>query len=108
MNNFILINRTFCETTPESLEDSDFSNQGVIEIDQKVSFIELIKLMKDCIECSQYPNNGNSNVWYSTQFYTTDYKTGTDRQESIHFSNNNTENIAKYWKLAAKIAGLIN
>jgi len=108
MNNFILINRTFCETTPESAELGDFSNQGFIEVNQKVSFTELIDLMKECNECSQYPNDGNTNVWYSTQFYNTDYRTGTDRQESIHFSNNNTANIAKYWKLAAKVAGLIS
>jgi hypothetical protein len=39
--------------------------------------------------------------------YTSDYSDGTNRQESIHYHEDNTENIPKYWKMAAKMAGLI-
>lgn len=105
MNNYILINRTFAEITPESCEDSDFSDSGFIEEDLEVSFTELVRLMKDHYQSSCSPDNGNINTWYSTGFYTSDYRTGTEREESIHFSRNNTENAAKYWRLA-RIAAL--
>lgn len=108
MNNYILINRTFCEVTPESAENGDFSDSGFIAEDEQVSFTELVNLMNECNEPSYSPNEGDINTWYSTSFYTTDYSTGTDRQESIHYSRNNTPNCAKYWKLAVKIAGLTN
>ena len=107
MNNFILISRTFAEVTPESAQDSDFSNQGFICEKETVSFSELVDLMREHNEPSQSPNNGNTSVWYSTGFYTSDYSTGTDREESIHFHKDNTPNAAKYWRLAAKFAGLI-
>jgi len=109
MNNFILINRTFCEVTPESAQDGDFSDKGFIEEQQQVTFTELIDLMKEHNIASCSPNNFNDlHTWYSTPFYTTDYSTGTEREESIHFCKENTENAAKYWFLAAKIAAKRN
>ena len=100
MNNFILINRTFCETTPESAEFGDFSDTGFIAQDEQVTFSELVQLMKEHNHPSMSPCDVNTNVWFSTEFYTNDYSTATEREESIHFSSNNTPNAAKYWKLA--------
>ncbi len=107
MNNTILIARTFTEFTPESAQDSDFSNNGFICEREAVTFSELVSLMREYYQPSCSPNNGSTHVWYSTGVYTSDYGTGTEREECIHFHQDNTPNIAKYWRLAAKFAGLI-
>ena len=41
MNNFIIISRTYSETTPESAENGEFSDHGFITEKQEVSFYEL-------------------------------------------------------------------
>ncbi len=104
MNNYILISRTFAEITPESCADSDFSDHGFIDEKQECTFSELVTLMREHNIPSCSPNDYGVNVWYSTDFYTTDYSTGTNREESIHFHRDNTPNAAKYWKWAAIIA----
>lgn len=106
MNNYILISRTFTEITPESCENSDFSDKGFIEEKQQVTFSQLVDLLKECSECSCSPNDYNINNWYSTSYYTTDYRKGIERNESIHFHADNPKNISKYWKMAAKFANL--
>jgi hypothetical protein len=100
MNNFILISRTFTEVTPESSEQGDFSDSGFITEKEEVSFSELVSLMKEHNDCSSYPNYYNTDNWYSCHSFTSDYRTGTERTESIHFHRDNTINAAKYWKYA--------
>lgn len=107
MNNFILISRSFAEVTPESAENGDFSKTGTISSGEQVSFRELVNLMREFTQPSCSPNDGSPFTWYSSGFYTSDYGTGTEREESIHFDRENTPNAAKYWKWAAKAAGLI-
>ena len=105
MNNYILINRTFCEITPGSAIDGDFSDHGFIEEKEQVTFSELVTLMREHNLPSCSPDKFNSTyTWYSTDFYISDYSEGIERQESIHFCEENTINAAKYWFLAAKIA----
>ena len=100
MNNYILINKTYCEVTPESAQDGDFSDSGMIEKNIKVSFSELVQLMREFSQPSCSPCDGDINTWFSSGFYTSDYSTGTEREESIHFSRDNSPNAAKYWKWA--------
>lgn len=100
MNNFILISKTFAEITPESCENSDFSDTGFISEKEQVSFSELVYLMRDHNLPSCSPDDYSINTWYHTDFFTTDYSTGTKREESIHFHRDNTPNAAKYWKWA--------
>lgn len=107
MNNFILITRTYAETDPESVESGEFSDTGLIAEKEAVTFRELVDLMHAHHHASQYPNNGETHVWYSTDFFTDNFVYGIDREESIHFHIDNTENAAKYWRLAAKFAGHI-
>jgi len=107
MNNYILINRTFSEITPESTEQGDFSDMGFIAQDEQVTFSDLVQIMREHNNPSCSPCKGDINTWFSTDFYTDDYATATMREESIHYSNNNTVNGAKYWRLAAKAAGYI-
>lgn len=104
MNNFILISRTYAETTPESVEIGDFSDHGFISEREEVTFTELVELMKIHMHPSSSPNNGSVNVWYSTGFSTSNFRTGTEREESLHFHHENAPNAAKYWKLARKFA----
>lgn len=102
MNNYILINRTFAETTPESVEIGDFSNTGFVIENEQVTFRELVKLMEE----HYLPSSSliNEHTWFSTEFYTTNYRTGAEREESIHFSRDNSSNVLKYWAKAWKIA----
>ncbi len=100
MNNYILISKTFSEITPESAEDGDFSRTGFVSEEEKVTFSELVDLMKDHSQASNWPDQMDINTWYSTGFYTSDYRTATEMEECIHFSHKNTANAAKYWKLA--------
>lgn len=100
MNNYILISKTFTEITPESAENSDFSNSGFIDKKIKVSFRELVDLMKAHTMPSQSPNDMSIAVWYESGYYTSDYRTGTERSEAIHFHRDNPQNVIKYWELA--------
>lgn len=106
MNNYILISRTYAQITPESAEDGDFSGTGFLSECEQVSFSELVKLMKRHYRPSQSPNDYSTHVWYSTDFEIEDYATMAECEESIHFHRDNTANAAKYWKWAAKMAGL--
>lgn len=107
MQNYILIGRTFSEITPESAKNADFSDYGFISENEAVTFTELVELMKRHPQASEWPNNGSPDVWYSTGYQVEDYGTGTEREECLHFHPDNTPNVDKYWKLAAKIAGHI-
>ena len=100
MNNYILISRTYAETTPESCAEGDFSKKGFINRRESVSFSELVNLMKTHTNPSCSPDDHSVNTWYSTDWHTTNYATNTTREESIHFHRKNTRNAAKYWKWA--------
>lgn len=106
MNNFILVNKTFTEISEESAEHGDFSESGFISENEQVSFRELVELMSEFTEASQNPNNGNTHVWLSTG-YQTNFSTGDEREECLHFSRDNSPNAAKYWRLAMKFAGIL-
>lgn len=106
MNNYIIISRTYSETTPESAENGEFSDLGFIEEYRQVSFSELVSLMEKHPYPSCYPNNGDTNTWYYNSDDLVDLQTRTYREESIHFHKDNTPNAAKYWKWAAQIAGI--
>ena len=100
MNNYILISRTYTEATPESCENGDYSDKGFIDELVKVSFTELVNLMKAHPNASSCPDDHSTHTWYSTHDYIKDYSTNVNRCESIHFHHSNTSNAAKYWKLA--------
>jgi len=108
MNNYIIISRTFVEITPDSAEVGEFSDNGFIDERVEVTFAELVDLMSEHYQPSCLPNDGGTDVWYSTDMYVSDYSDGTSRQESIHYHKHNTPNIAKYWKMAARAAGLVH
>ena len=106
MNNFILVNKTFTEISEESAEHGDFSDSGFLSENESVTFRELVELMSEFRQPSQSPNDGNVHVWLSTG-YQTNFATGDEREECLHFSRENSPNTVKYWKLAMKFAGLL-
>lgn len=103
----ILISRTYSETTPESAEDGDFSDTGFIYEAHEFTFRELVRELRDCYSLSESPSRGGRDVWASTNWETSDYSTGTEREESVHFHRDNRDSLAKYWTKALRAAGLL-
>lgn len=103
----ILISKTYSETTPDSVDDGELSDSGFVFEDSEYSFRDLVRLMRDYREPSNYPATGSAREWYSSGWNIEDYGTMTEREESIHFSHKNKPHNARYWKLAAKAAGLV-
>ncbi len=103
MNNYILVNITYATTSPESLDSGEFEETGFERENEKFSFRELVTLMKEHTEPSS-SGNVTENTWFSTDFYTVNFRDGINKQTSIHFSKHNTKNGLKYWKLARKFA----
>lgn len=71
------------------------------------TFRELVELMREHTQSSDWPPNGNTTEWYSTGFSVDDYRTGKESETSIHYSRQNKPNKAKYWRKAAIVAGII-
>lgn len=103
----LLISRTYSEVTPESAKDGDFSETGFVYENTEFTFRELVRELLDCCQISASHPGDCANVWASTGFSTSDYSTGTEREESVHFSRSNSPRLLKYWRKAIKAAGLI-
>lgn len=82
----------------------DEPSDADIRIDA-VTFRELVRLMRDYSEPSCYPAQGNEWEWISRT--DTDYRTGSDIVESIHYSRENPTRNLKYWRAAMKAAGFV-
>lgn len=102
----ILVNRAYSEVTPESAEDGDISDSGMIAENAEYTFRELVAMLKDHPQASCHPARGDVFEWYSSGWHIDDYATGTEREETVHYSMSNPARNAKYWKLAAIAAGI--
>lgn len=105
-----LVSRTFSEVTPESAMEGDTSEDGFVFEAQEMDFRGLVRELSDCSEASCYPCRAQDvglGTWFSTSWETTDYSTGTERQESVHLVNRDARAV-RYWRLAARFAGLVN
>jgi len=105
--NALIISRSYSETTPESAEDGDFSDTGFVYEAQEFTFRELVEELRDCYTLSESPSRGGRHVWASTSWETSDYSTGTEREENVHFHRDNPERLARYWTKALRAAGLL-
>jgi hypothetical protein len=105
----LIISRTYEETTPESVEDGDFSDSGFVYKDTEFSFRDLVTELRrgGFSEMSSWPCHGDPRDWASQYHETTCYRTGTTRAESLHFSRSNPPQKGKYWAKALRAAGLI-
>ena len=97
----ILIDKTFDEVTPESAEDGDTSDSGFIVENEPMTFRELVNELRGYPFASTARVTGSSYEWASTE-PETDYRTGAEYQESIHYSYNNAPRAAKYWRKAMR------
>lgn len=71
---------------------------------ETVSLRELISKMREYPHSSCYPSSGATYEWLSR--HETDYRTGADVTESIHYSRDNPARNARYWRIAMKAAGI--
>ena len=104
-NEVFLVSETFNETTPKSASQGDFSDNGFISKDTPYTLKEVLQL----IESGQYIEWSSSdpqpNDYISTDYYISDYETGTERQESAHITGA-VKNLNRLFKIL-KIKGLI-
>lgn len=94
----IIVSRCFSEITPESAEDGDTSDNGFIFQDEEMTVEELAREIRmDCF----HPETGCD--WLSTGYHVTDYATGTEREETLHFSRENNPRLRKHFERIAAI-----
>ncbi|WCD44232.1 hypothetical protein Lumi_093 [Xylophilus phage Lumi] len=105
----LTLSKTFSETTPESAENGDTSATGFVWEDVQHTFRECVELLREhrYASCSPLPSHQVTDfTWFSSGWNVEDYSTCTERETSIHYSRSNPPRNLKYWRLAAKAAGL--
>jgi uncharacterized GH25 family protein len=95
----ILVSRCFSEVTPESAENGDTSDYGFVDEREAMTFSELVRAIRD----GGFYQDGSTG-WLSTGYYTEDYRTGTEREETLHFHRDNPKHLDKWFWLAARMA----
>ena len=98
----ILINRTYETITRESAEDGDNADSGFLSKNEPCTFRKLVGLLEGG-EASSYPRAGLGD--WVTHDGGTDYRTGEETRNSIHYSRDNPPRAAKYWVKALRAAG---
>jgi hypothetical protein len=108
MNKMIIVSKTYATTTHESVENGDFEETGFVYQDEILTFHELIKEINSEHYChlSSYPCNDPTNIWITCESFTSNYKTGEEKEYSLHFTAKNPKDW-KYWKKALKYCGVI-
>lgn len=99
----ILISRCYSEVTPESAERGDFSDRGFVYQCEPFTFSELVREMRDGGFCRE-----GGTEWLCTGYHTEDYRTGTEREETLHFCRENPERLRKWFVLAHRFASRRN
>jgi hypothetical protein len=94
----ILVSRCFSEVTPESAEHGDTSDNGFVYESQEMEVQELARE----IRLGGFYREGCTE-WLSTGYHTSDYSTGTEREETLHFCR---ENHPRLWKHFERIAAI--
>ncbi len=95
----ILVSRCFSEITSESAENGDTSDTGFVYESEPFTFSELVR------EISQGGFVRESlTEWLCTGYHTEDYRTGTEREETLHFARENPAHLRKWFELALKFA----
>jgi hypothetical protein len=84
----ITIKITYACTTPESCEFGEFSDTGWINdkgfiYDSVSDAVEFLKQSSAILPSSSQYHEG---IWYSTEFYTSNYQTGEMTEESYHIT----------------------
>ena len=95
----ILVSRCYSEATPESAEDGDFSDSGFVYEAEEMTVQDLAREIRN----SGFRREGCTD-WLQTSWEVTDYSTGTEREESLHFHRDNPPRLKKHFDRIAKIA----
>ena len=96
------VNKTYAEITPESVDHGDFDDTGFVWEDEEYTFRELVEELGGHAHW-QLEEGAD---WLTTGFYTIDYGTGRDREESLHVRRPSPRH-ERYYQVALKLAGLI-
>lgn len=101
----ILISKTYSIVTPESAENGDIAESGFVFERKPCTFKELVHLMWAHRNPSCWPCTGDPATWLSGE-PETDYETGEETTESIHYARGQPAHNARYWRLAMIASGL--
>lgn len=96
----ISVSMTYSEWTPESAENGDESDSGFVFESKRLSFKELVDLMRD----NSLSFSWTGSDWLSREPYVISYATGLMREESLHFDKSNPPHLWKWFALAEKVA----
>jgi hypothetical protein len=104
----LLIHRTYELILPHD-EDEDVcepDESGFDSVNEKVSFRDLVGMLRGG-ECSDSAINDDfrSRASWVTHYGEQDYRDGSYRNESIHFSGSNEIRKLRYWNKALRLAG---
>lgn len=100
----ILVNVSYDVVTPESAEQRDFAECGMLSTDTPMTFRELVKVLRNG-QVSCWPAYGDTFEWVTHDLGIT--RRGGHETQSLHFSRSNPERKARYWRLAFRAAGLL-
>ena len=74
---------TFDEITPESAKDGDFSETGFVIEDSTIDIRQLVEMIESEGYSSEIEFNLDG-IRASQEFYTSCYRTATERRETLH------------------------
>lgn len=105
----LTLSRCYSTITPESSENGDFADTGHVYEAAEFTFRELVRELRDfsSLSCSHPGTSPDASVWACSGYATSDYATGEEREETLHFSRDNAPRLRKYWGKALRAAGLI-
>lgn len=92
--------RCFADTTPESAEHGDYEETGILN-EWDLTFRELVEELSS-YKCWQLTEDAD---WFTSGSYTICYRTGRDREETLHVRRP-TARHERYYQLALRLAGV--
>ena len=103
----ILVNRAYSIVTPESAENGDYAESGMLAENEPLTFRELVSELKhgepSCCRATGATHECVSHSEGETRAY---FESGEDETRTIHYSRDNPPHRARYWRLAFIAAGL--
>jgi hypothetical protein len=78
------ITTTFATTTPESVEEGDFEETGIEDTDEFEDWDEAAEFLVDSGVTETSSSEFHPGIWYSTDWWTEDFRTGEEKQLSFH------------------------
>lgn len=102
------VSETYSESTPESAADGDFSETGYLYgynakngYRQSFTLKEIVEqfIRRDYVYAENYCSRSTSQSLYGST-YTSDYRTGTERQECLHIRPKGPRHTKAYKRAA--------